>query len=49
MKILGWSNAFYYINTYFKVLLGLVQVEKTTRITSDIKALEKINITGQVS
>ena len=39
-RINDWANYFYYTNTYLKVILGLVQVEKMTSITSEIKALE---------
>jgi hypothetical protein len=34
------GNAIDGTNTYLKVALGLVQVEKFTRITADIKELE---------
>ena len=37
----NWINILDSTNTFLKVLLGLVQVEKMTRITIDIKALEK--------
>ena len=40
LRVNAWANYLFYTNTYLKVFLGLLQVEKMTSITIEIKALE---------